>query len=220
MKRRRKSRDFTLVELMVVLAILVLLVAMVGPRLLGTQKKADVKATVQQIENLSNCLKLYAVDNRTYPATEDGLKALLDKPAETETSRVTSWDGPYLDAEELPVVSTERCTACGDCVEICPLDLFTLEPISKKLLVQCNSPLTGDLARSICRVACDGCARCALDAGPRVIEMQSGLPVVLHHNEANESCTHRCPTGAIQWVEGDQFESAPPGGDEERRSHG
>lgn len=103
MKRKPKNRGFTLVELMVVLAILVLLVAMVGPRLLGTQKKADVKATIQQIENLSNCLKLYAVDNRTYPSTEDGLKALLEKPAETETSRATSWDGPYLDADGLPV---------------------------------------------------------------------------------------------------------------------
>ena len=51
MKRRKRKQGFTLVELMVVLAILVLLVAMVGPRLLGTQKKADIKATIQQIAN-------------------------------------------------------------------------------------------------------------------------------------------------------------------------
>jgi len=137
-----------------------------------------------------------------------------------DCDRACTFDAIHMNEEELPVVSTERCTACGDCVEVCPLDLFTLEPISKMLLVQCNSPLTGDLARSICRVACDACGRCALDAGPRVVEMQDGLPVVLHHAEANESCTYRCPTGAIQWVEGDQFEPAPIGGAEERRTHG
>lgn len=106
MKQERKRRGFTLVELMVVLAILVLLVAMVGPRLLGTQKKADVKATIQQVENLANCLNLYAVDNRTFPTSEEGLKALLEQPTESTTVTTQStnrWDGPYLDAEELPL---------------------------------------------------------------------------------------------------------------------
>jgi general secretion pathway protein G len=107
MKQKRRRAGFTLVELMVVLAILVLLVAMVGPRLLGTQKKADIKATIQQIENLENCLNLYAVDNRTFPSTEDGLKSLLVRPAESttssETTQSSNWDGPYMDAEALPV---------------------------------------------------------------------------------------------------------------------
>jgi general secretion pathway protein G len=107
MKEKRRRGGFTLVELMVVLAILVLLVAMVGPRLLGTQKKADVKATIQQIENLENCLNLYAVDNRTFPTTEEGLKGLMERPAESMSSDTTQssnkWDGPYLDADALPV---------------------------------------------------------------------------------------------------------------------
>jgi len=106
MKQERKRRGFTLVELMVVLAILVLLVAMVGPRLLGTQKKADVKATIQQIENLASCLNLYAVENRKFPTSEEGLKALLEEPTESTigtTQSTSRWDGPYLDAEELPV---------------------------------------------------------------------------------------------------------------------
>jgi len=101
MRQRKQNRGFTLVELMVVLAILVVLVAMVGPRLLGTQKKADIKATIQQISNLESALKLYAVDNRTYPSSEDGLKALMEKPAESE--KALGWQGPYLDAESLPV---------------------------------------------------------------------------------------------------------------------
>ena len=131
MKQKRMRRAFTLVELMVVLAILVLLVAMVGPRLLGTQKKADLKAAKQQISNLESCLNLYAVDNRTFPSTEQGLAALLEAPtasaarrgAATTTTTTTNtttsdlagteppggatgqgnWDGPYMEAEALPV---------------------------------------------------------------------------------------------------------------------
>lgn len=100
MIRRSVRRGFTLVELMVVLAILVLLVAMVGPRLLGSQKKADVKATMQQINNLESCLQLYAVDNRTFPTTEEGLGQLLNRPI--DETRSVNWDGPYLEADALP----------------------------------------------------------------------------------------------------------------------
>ena len=91
---------FTLVELMVVLAILVLLVALVGPRLLGSQEKADIKAAVQQIDSLETALKLYHVDNRNYPSTEEGLQALLSKPS--DENRAKSWDGPYLDEDTVP----------------------------------------------------------------------------------------------------------------------
>lgn len=96
-----RREGFTLVELMIVLAILILLVAMVGPRLLGSQKKADVKATVQQISNLEEALKLYAVDNRAYPTTEEGLQTLLRRPSDERRAR--NWDGPYLDDDQLPV---------------------------------------------------------------------------------------------------------------------
>ena len=110
-----------------------------------------------------------------------------------------------MNRESLPVVDVDLCTACGDCVEICPLDLFTLEPLSVKVVVQCSAPLTGELARSVCRVACDACGRCALDAGPGVIEMSEGLPLLRIPEQAAADCTHRCPTGAIQWVETSQF---------------
>lgn len=107
--------------------------------------------------------------------------------------------------EDLPAVTPELCTACGDCVEACPLDLFTLEPISSQVLVQCSAPLTGEAARSTCRVACDACGRCALDAEEGVIEMSGGLAVVRDATRATVDCTFRCPTGAIAWLEGEQF---------------
>ena len=85
---------------MIVLAILVLLVAMVGPRLLRTQEQADLQITVTQIENLKQALDFYKVDNRSYPTTEEGLKALLQKPS--DEARGKNWAGPYLEEDALP----------------------------------------------------------------------------------------------------------------------
>jgi general secretion pathway protein G len=86
---------------MIVLAILVLLLAMVGPRLLKTQEKADQKITLTQIKTVQQALDMYKVDNRSYPSTEEGLQALLEKPA--DEGRSTAWDGPYLSEDSLPV---------------------------------------------------------------------------------------------------------------------
>jgi Na+-translocating ferredoxin:NAD+ oxidoreductase RNF subunit RnfB len=126
-----------------------------------------------------------------------------------DCERACAFDAIRISDEELPVVDVERCTACGDCVDVCPLDLFVLEPVSARVLVQCSSPLSGEVARASCRVACDACGRCALDAPEGAIEMVAGLPVVRDPGRATEGCTFRCPTGAIQWVDGPQF---PPRG--------
>ena len=95
-----RRSGFTLLELMIVLVILVLLFALVGPRLLGSQKKADIKTAQTQIGNLEQALEFYAVDNRTYPMTEEGLSGLVEKPQ--DEAAAASWDGPYLDDPELP----------------------------------------------------------------------------------------------------------------------
>lgn len=112
------------------------------------------------------------------------------------------FDAIQMSEEGLPVVEPEACTACGDCVEACPLDLFVIEPLSRKLFVQCSSPITGDAAREQCRVACDACGRCAADA-PDLIKMKDGLPVIHWERdlEAEPRATWRCPTGAIVWKE-------------------
>jgi Na+-translocating ferredoxin:NAD+ oxidoreductase RNF subunit RnfB len=125
---------------------------------------------------------------------------------------VCDFDAIYMNAFGLPVVIPEKCTACGDCVEACPLDLFEIMPLEQKLIVQCKSLLEGEEAEELCKVACNGCKRCAADAEPGVIEMVDGLAVVNY--ELNEMATaaaiERCPTGAIVWVEGAQrFEPRP-----------
>jgi general secretion pathway protein G len=95
-------------EMLVVLAILVLLVAMVAPRILGTQKKADINAAKTQVGLLKAALERYALDMKDFPTTEQGLKALLEPPAdegsvgEESSSTASNWQGPYLNSTELP----------------------------------------------------------------------------------------------------------------------
>jgi Na+-translocating ferredoxin:NAD+ oxidoreductase RNF subunit RnfB len=121
-----------------------------------------------------------------------------------------------MDRNGLPVVDPQRCTACGDCVEACPKDLFVLMPVRHRLLVQCRSRLEGEAAERLCRVACTACGKCALDAAPGVIEMRDGLAVVdyAHGDAAGPEATARCPTGAIVWLPGDAqyFGAGPAGG--------
>jgi general secretion pathway protein G len=95
-----KRSGMTLLEILIVLSILAVLIAIIAPRILGSQKKADIKAANLQISNISEALKLYAADNRSFPSTEEGLAALLEKPSDEK--RAKAWDGPYFDGEELP----------------------------------------------------------------------------------------------------------------------
>ena len=120
---------------------------------------------------------------------------------------ICSFDAIQMNEEGLPVVDTDLCTACEDCVRICPFNLFTIEPVSAQVLVQCSSPLAGEAATALCLVACDACGRCALDAADGAIEMVRGLPVIGDAHKATEVCTLRCPTGAIRHVEKNQFEA-------------
>lgn len=116
-----------------------------------------------------------------------------------------TFDAIYMNEVELPVVIPEKCTACGDCVEACPKDLFTLMPLDHQLIVQCKNLLEGAEAETACAVACNACGRCAADA-PGLIEMVNGLAVIDYdkYDLATPDAIRRCPTGAIVWVEGAQ----------------
>lgn len=107
----------------------------------------------------------------------------------------------------LPVVDPERCTACEDCVDACPLNLFTILPMDAHLLVQCRNLLEGDDATAVCEVACNACTRCVSDAAAGLIHMDRGLAVVDYARieSENPKAVERCPTGAIIWLEGRQF---------------
>jgi general secretion pathway protein G len=92
---------FTLVELLVVLAILVLLISMVGPRILGSKQKADISAAKTQIGMLESALEAYVTDMRQFPDTEVGLIALVEDPTKDDEKK-SKWDGPYIKKGQLP----------------------------------------------------------------------------------------------------------------------
>ena len=90
----RKQRGFTLIELMVVLAIIGVLAALIVPNVLGRADDARITAARTDVGNLMQALKLYKLDNQRFPTTEQGLNALILKPT---TEPVPSNWKPYLD---------------------------------------------------------------------------------------------------------------------------
>ena len=89
-----KSNGFTLMELLIVLVILGLLAALVGPSLYQRIKPAKQSAARAQIENFSTALDTFFIDVGRYPTTDEGLKALRVRPP-----GIDSWLGPYLKKE-------------------------------------------------------------------------------------------------------------------------
>lgn len=77
----KKRKGFTLIEIMVVVVIIGLLSALVGPRLIGQSDEAKRKTTQTQISQLEQVLGLYYLDNGFYPTTAQGLEALVKEPS-------------------------------------------------------------------------------------------------------------------------------------------
>lgn len=110
--KRVAQRGFTLIELLVVLAILTLLIGLVGPRVLGQLGGAKSKTAAVQIADLEKTLELYKLDVGRFPTTEEGLDALIKRPASAN-----GWAGPYLKGGSIPMDPWNkpyRYTATGD----------------------------------------------------------------------------------------------------------
>jgi general secretion pathway protein G len=91
-KASRPSEDgFTLLELLVVLAILGLLAAIVAPRVISYLGSSRSKTAAIQVKNIASSLELYRLDAGRYPTEQEGLAALVKAP-----SGAAAWNGPYL----------------------------------------------------------------------------------------------------------------------------
>jgi len=94
---RRAEAGFTLVEMLVVIAIIGLIMGLVGPRVLSSLGESKVKAAKLQIESFSSSLDLFYLDVGRYPTGSEGLAALAQRPG-----NASIWNGPYLKTGSVP----------------------------------------------------------------------------------------------------------------------
>ena len=99
---KTRNSGFTLIEMMVVMVIIGLLMALVGPRFIRQEEKAKVKAARAQVELLGTALDTFRLDVGRYPNSQEGLAALRQRPFGTDR-----WDGPYL-KKDVPKDPWER----------------------------------------------------------------------------------------------------------------
>lgn len=88
----KKQSGFTLIEVMVVVAILGILAAIVMTNVVGKDDQARVTTTKASLASIANALEMYKLDNHKYPTTDEGLEALVNKPASAKNFA----DGGYL----------------------------------------------------------------------------------------------------------------------------
>lgn len=92
-----RALGFTLLELLVVMVIIGLLASYVGPKFFGHVGKAEIKTVRAQLDAFNKALSAYRLDTGHYPSTEQGLKALVERPSDEP-----KWGGPYL-SKALPM---------------------------------------------------------------------------------------------------------------------
>jgi general secretion pathway protein G len=96
-KARHGEQGFTLVEMLVVIAIIGLIMGLIGPRVLNYLSESKVKAAKIQMQSFSSSLDLFNLDAGRYPSSSEGLAALVRRPP-----GVAAWNGPYLKGGNVP----------------------------------------------------------------------------------------------------------------------
>jgi general secretion pathway protein G len=95
---RLGEQGFTLVEMLVVIAIIGLIMGLIGPRVLNYLSESKVKAAKIQMQSFASALDLFNLDAGRYPSTSEGLDALVHR-----TPGVAAWNGPYLKGGNVPM---------------------------------------------------------------------------------------------------------------------
>ncbi len=99
------KKAFSLIELLIVIAILGLIVSLVGPALMKQFSGAKRKLTCTQMSQISEALDTFKLDNGVIPTTDEGLKALIANP---DQEKYPNYDGPYFRKGKLPKDSWKR----------------------------------------------------------------------------------------------------------------
>lgn len=98
----------------------------------------------------------------------------------------------------IAVIDPEKCRACGKCIEVCPRNIITLVPYSKKHHILCNSQDKGVEVRKNCSAGCLGCGLCQRSCPKEAIEMKGNLPVIDYSKCVNCGlCEKKCPAKTI-----------------------
>ncbi len=102
---KRKHQGFTLLEVMVVVVIIAIMAAAIGPSLLGNIEKASISRAGTDIKSIESMLELYKAENYAYPTTDQGLEALVSKPSGDPAPKnwrqymkktpIDPWKNPY-----------------------------------------------------------------------------------------------------------------------------
>jgi general secretion pathway protein G len=125
--RRRARRGFTFLEIIVVVAILAILATLIIPRFSGRVEESRITQAQVQIKELAKALELYRLDNGKYPTTEQGLKALVEKPS--GEPRPLKWK-QYMDAVPKDPWSNEYVYLSP--ASKAPFDIVSLGPDGKE----------------------------------------------------------------------------------------
>jgi general secretion pathway protein G len=135
-ENRYSEAGFTLLELMIVIAILGLMAYMVAPRLMGVLTKAKPKIALADLKNLETALDMFYLDVGRYPTDEEGLKVLYQKPE----NEIPGWAGPYIKRAPKDPWGREYVYKCPG--EHGTFDLSSLGPSGKAGGEGENAPIT------------------------------------------------------------------------------
>lgn len=114
------------------------------------------------------------------------------------------FDAMVMDANGLPVIFEDRCTACGNCVKACPRDVIELHPVDHRLFVFCKNTDSPKEARQTCIAACIGCGICVRAVEDGQIVMENNLARIDYTNFGREEVipTDKCSTKALNVIPG------------------
>lgn len=151
-------------------------------------------ANKYEYQGYGNCLsiELLAGGNKACPTGCMGMGSCVD---------VCAFHAIEVNPTGFSEINHDKCTACGQCVKICPKYLLKFVPSYAKIYVACSSREKGKAVSSVCSAGCIGCGLCAKVCPEGAIIMEDNLPIIDYKKcIACGKCVEKCPTKVIKWI--------------------